>query len=80
MLSSHYEVALVLPVLVVQDYYHLASCYVCHSLRYAVKQPQRLDLCLCQCGDSSPVGARCSCHGCAAHSPISYAVAALSSP
>ena len=80
MLSSHYEVALILPVLVVQDYYHLACCYVCHSLRYAVKQPQRLDLSFRQCGDSSPVSPRCSCDGCTAHCPISHAVAALSSP
>ena len=48
-LAGHDEVTLVLSVLVVQDHYQLASCYVSHGLRYAVEQPQRLLRLMCGC-------------------------------
>ena len=41
-LPGHYEVALILPVLVVQDNNHPASSKVCHSLRDGAERPERL--------------------------------------
>ena len=77
MLAGHDEVALILPVLIVEDDDQVASCYVCNSLRYAVKEPERFLGLVCHCDSSAEPGVRSD--RCAADSSVPYAVTAVPS-